>query len=302
VTSWPKDGRIPLDDFDYEEDLTRSKHVRNADRIAEMLAQVPVVSRKDHIREFAKEYRAGQHATALGPSGRGKTKLFGQLLVATLQRHPEIEGRILHGKIKGRDDTIADLSRRGFPITETSSLSRLDKIRWEMGKHPKRRGFIVRPLVKPMGQSDDKVDMTDRENALLTRVFKRTIYKSYHAPKKHPVILFCDEAHQMHNDLKLRKACEGPLMRGRPVCGVWSLVQRGRYVSYMVYDQAEHVYIFYDPDTDNQRRYAEIGGVDPQLLRELSQRLKTKTVADGSTISQCIYFRRSGNQLVIVDT
>lgn len=288
---------------DDDEDPVRSRHSRGADRIAEMLAQIPVVSRKEHIREFAQNYHAGQHATYLGPSGRGKTKLMGQHLVATLRRHKEMEGRILHGKIKGRDETIIKLSAEGFPITTGSELTRMDKIRWNLRNKNKRRlGFISRPLTRPMGSADSDDDLTERENSLLHKVFRRTIYKSYHAKKKKPVILVCDEAHQLHNDLKLRKACEAPLMRGRPVCGVWSLVQRGRYVSYMVYDQAEHVFIFYDPDIDNQRRYAEIGGVDPMLLRELSQKLTSKTAADGSTYSQCIYFRRSGNHIVIVDT
>lgn len=266
---------------------------------------VPVISRKEFIRQFAQEYHAGQHVTYLGPSGRGKTKLGGQCLVAVLRAHPEMEGRVLHGKIRGRDTTIEDLSKRGFPITTESELSRSAKLRYyiEHGDRQRRLGYIVRPLKKPEGHiGDDKNEPTDVENRHLRRIFGRTIYKSYHAKKKHPVILFVDEAHQTHRDLKLMKACEGPLMRGRPVCAVWSLVQRGRYVSYMVYDQAEHVFIFYDPDRSNQERYSEIGGVDPAYLKELSQSLKTKTVADGSTISQCIYFRRSGNQLAIVDT
>lgn len=261
-------------------------------------SRVPIISRKEFVKKFGEEYHAGQHATWLGPSGRGKTKLAGQCLISVLRKHKEIEGRVLHGKIKGRDKTIEDLSRRGFPITTKSELSWYRKY---ISKRD-RLGYIVRPLTKPEGSPDSKDNLTERENLHLRREFRRTIYRSYHAKKKHPVILFVDEAHQTHNDLKLRKDCEGPLMRGRPVCGVWSLVQRGRYVSYMVYDQAEHVFIFYDPDIDNQRRYSEIGGVDPQLLRDLSKKLKTKTVADGSTISQCIYFRRSGNQLCIVDT
>jgi hypothetical protein len=70
----------------------------------------------------------------------------------------------------------------------------------------------------------------------------------------------------------------------------------------MVYDQAEYLFIFYDPDRDNQRRYSEIGGVDPDVLIALSRKLKTKTVADGSTISQALFFRRSGDFLAIVDT
>jgi hypothetical protein len=162
-------------------------------------------------------------------------------------------------------------------------------------RHRDARGWTLRPLEKP-GES------VKAENDALHGQFKRAIHKSYHASGKKPVILVVDETHQTHNDLRLKTDCEGPLMRGRPVCGVWSLVQRGRHVSYMVYDQAEYVFIFYDPDIDNQRRYAEIGGIDSMYLRELASQLKTRTVADGSTISQCICFRRSGNQLSIVDT
>jgi len=262
------------------------------------------ISRKEFIRQFAHDYHAGQHVTFLGPSGRGKTKLCGQLLVATLRGHRDIQGRVLHGKIKGRDTTIEELSKRGFPITTESDLSRWDRFKYYMRTNGKGKplGYIVRPLTRPEGSPDSTDDLTERENQHLRRIFRKTIYRSYHAKKKHPVILVVDEAHQAHNDLKLRRDCEGPLMRGRPVCAVWSLVQRGRYVSYMVYDQAEHVFIFFDPDRSNQERYSEIGGVDPQYLKELSRELKTETVADGSTISQCIYFRRSGNYLAIVDT
>jgi hypothetical protein len=258
---------------------------------------VPVIPRKEHIRDFARNYKAGQHATFLGPTGRGKTKLAGQLLVATCRAHRNIRASILHGKIKGRDKTIGQLSKQGFPISTRATLSMYQRVRYR-----ERYGHIVRPLTHPEGKADDKLGPTERENEHLRREFRDAIYRGYHAKKKQPVILFIDEAHQAHNDLKLRKDCEGPLMRGRPVCGVWSLVQRGRYVSHMVYDQAEHVYIFYDATKDNQERYAEIGGVDHKLLIALSRRLKTATAPDGSTYSQCIYFRRSGDVLAIVDT
>lgn len=89
-------------------------------------------------------------------------------------------------------------------------------------------------------------------------------------------------------------------MRGRPVCGEWNLVQRGRFISYHTYDQAEWVLMYYDPDRNNQQRYSEIGDVDPRELVALTRQLKTRTVADGSTISEALLFRRSGNQLAIV--
>jgi energy-coupling factor transporter ATP-binding protein EcfA2 len=256
--------------------------------------QVPVKSRKQFLKEFSKGYQAGQHVTFLGPSGRGKTSLMGDMLGAVLniKRDIKIEARILHGKIKGRDLTILRIAKNlKLAVIEEGMPTSVQ--RWKM-KLKGQKGFVVRPLTKAM-------ENVDAENRWLHRHFGKTIHKSYHASKKHPVILVVDEAHQTHNDLGLRKECEGPLMRGRPVCGEWSLIQRGRHVSYMAYDQAEHVIIFFDPDRSNQERYSEIGGVDPKVLIELSRRLKTKTVKDGSTISQALYFRRSGEELAIID-
>lgn len=77
---------------------------------------VPVVSRKEHIREFGRTYQPGQHLTALGPSGRGKTRLVGQLLTVTIS--PKFQSVLVHGKIKGRDKTIEALSKDAhMPIT-----------------------------------------------------------------------------------------------------------------------------------------------------------------------------------------
>lgn len=254
------------------------------------MADVPVIPRKDFAEEFGDSYQSGQHLTALGPSGRGKTKLVGQLLIKVA--NPDHQAVVLHGKIKGRDKTIESLSHAAdMPIVDKwppSAYSR--KVR-----HRDVRGYILLPLSKPG-------DTAAKENELLAGEFRKAIRENYHTSHKRPRITVVNEAHQAHNDLKLKGDCEAPLMRGRPDNAVWSEVQRCRYVSYMVYDQAEHVFIFYDPDEDNQKRYSEIGGVDPQYVRELSQGLKTRTVADGSTISQCLYFRRSGGYLCIVDT
>jgi energy-coupling factor transporter ATP-binding protein EcfA2 len=274
------------DDYDEDDDWSDDEDT------SQTALNVPVIPRKDFIRQFAKDYQPGQHVTFLGPSGRGKTRLAGEMAGAVVRRHPEIKIRALHGKIKGRDKTIEQFAKAADltigPAHEGSWLQRKVTRR-------KAHGHIVRPLEHPL-------ESPAAENKLLAQQYKKTIHKAYNASPKKPVILLVDEAYQTHVDLKLKTDCEGPLMRGRPVCGEWSLLQRGRFVSMYVYDQAEDVLIFFDPTIDNQRRYGEIGGVDPRVLVKLSRRLKRQRVADGSTISQAIWFHRSSDQLAIVDT
>lgn len=245
---------------------------------------VPLVSRQEFLREWKHDYAPGQHVTFIGPTQRGKTTLAIQLLGESIS--PEHKCVILAGKPPKRDKTMAAAAQKlNLRIIEEWPPE------WRPGDR-KRNGYVLRPR---QSLKDIKAD-----NENLRKQYSAALIGNYSSSK--PVITVVDEAHHVQNDLSLKREYEAPLMRGAPDNAVWSLIQRGRFMSYLAYDAPEHIFIFYDPDRSNQARYSDIGGVDPRWLTEIIEDLKTYRTANGQTISQCVYIRRSGPAVKIVDT
>ena len=248
---------------------------------------VEVIPRKDFVREFGADYEEGQHLSAFGPTGRGKSRLTFQLLGAVIS--PEHQVISLHGKIKGRDPVVTAAAKkyhlRVVPALPSESRQRFDrKRRWN--------GYIVVPLEKP--------STPDVETGKLHDAFAHAIHQNYRTTKR-KTITHVNEAHQIQQELKLKAHVEAPLMRGGPDNAVWHEAQRGRYLSYHTYSAPEHIFVFYDDDSDNRRRYSDFGCADPDEIFWITSHLKTKRVADGRTISQCLYIRRGGG-MYVVDT
>ena len=250
------------------------------------VADVDVVSRKDFLREFRHDYDAAQHVVFLGPTGRGKTMLAKQCLRGIIT--PDTQVLILHGKIKGRDPEIRktkeQLNVRVVPTLPGSTRQKYDR------KYKKRNGYLIIPLEKPMDERE--------EWETLHREFRKAIRQNYRT-RKRQTITFVDEAHQVQHDLKLQAACENVLMRGAPDNAMWSASQRGRWLSYHTYNAPEHMFIFYDDNREERKRYADFGTGDPDEIVYITSNLQTERVADGRTISQCLYIRRGGGMFVI---
>jgi hypothetical protein len=251
---------------------------------------IEVIPRADFRKEFGREYGSGQHLTGMGPTGRGKSRLIGRELL-TVCANPDRKAVMLHGKVKGRDPEIPQ-------VAEAANL----RVIHEWPPSPRygdreRRGYILMPLTRPGETVED-------ENAILRAEFRRAIHDNY-ANTKRDTITVVDESHQAQETLKLKADIEAPLMRGSPHNACWNLLQRGRYVSYMCYDAPEHIFIFYDSDSTNRQRYSEIAGVDPDYVIHVTEGLKRYSVKRGATgkatISECLYIRHSGPDLMIVD-
>jgi hypothetical protein len=286
--------------------IRNSPETRNSDRITSFreinrddesnteAEQVPVVDRKVFVSDFAAKYTPA-HVTFIGPTQRGKTTLCFQLLHEVLKRHKKWKVRVLHGKIKGRDHTIADWAKKSnYRVVRSWPPS--PAIR---PKHWKRntKGYIVRPLRKE--------ESAKEETRILKEEFQKTIRSGYHstgAKRDRIIITLVDERAQADKDLRMSEELDAPLQRGLPDNPEWNNIQRGKWVSYHCFDAPEHIFFFKSDDSSNNERYAELGCAEPGVIERVLSKLETKKVKTGGTISQALYIRRSDRYMCIVDT
>lgn len=244
------------------------------------------ITRRDFLREWRDDYDRGQHVTFIGPTQRGKTRLSHDLLQVTIS--PEMKAVLLSGKPPSRDKTMAEAAKKlnlrvihewppPMPIRDRN-----------------KNGWVLRPY---KSNEDAKRDVKNNY-VMLREPFRAAMLDNYASSK--PRITVVDEAHLVQNELRLKDEYEAPLMRGAPDNAVWSLIQRGRYITYHAYGAPEHIFIFDDPDSTNRDRYSEIGGADPEFISLQLEGLKRFRIANGRTISECLYIRRSGPEFFIV--
>ena len=249
-----------------------------------VLGEIDVYSRRDFL-DIVWRYGSGQHVTMLGPTQRGKTTLCLQLLQRSIS--PEHRCVILASKPPGRDGTMG----RAAEMLNLRVVKEWPPVKTYKDRN--RNGYVLQP--------EQHMKDIPADHANIRKQFKKAMLANF-AQTKNPVITVCDEAYFVQNTLKLKDEYEAPLMRGAPHNAEWSLIQRGRWMSYLAYSMPEHIFIYYDPDRSNRQRYSEIGGVDPKYIEAIIENLQTKEVKNGSTtctISEALYIRRSGFMCIV---
>lgn len=236
--------------------------------------RIAYIPRSEFLQNYW-NYEAGDHVTLLGPTGKGKTTLAYQLLEVTAT--PDLPAVNL--VMKPRDRTVNKWDKRlGSRVVRT----------WP----PPFRSFREKPPVYTLWPKHDLRDW-DGTNARMEKVFREAIYDSYGSKDKR--ILFADELYGLTNsrELGLERELVMVWTRGRSLdCGLWGASQRPAFIPTWAYSQATHLFVHHDPDVRARLRYAEIGGVDPDLIKYVTAKLPP---------FHYVYINRTGPYLCVVE-
>ena len=236
-------------------------------------------------QEFASErfdYKAGEHVVFGGPTQRGKTTLAFQLLryVAT----PELPAYV--AVCKPNDPTTAREGAR-LHFRRVSDWPAPKKIGEVFGGE-KPSGYLVWP----------KFGDIDNDIQRCAEVTRRLLADRYtQGVRNKRGILVMDDTMVKSKILGLDREMTTILaMSGAMGIGQWTFVQKptdsGRAAIWS-YGASEHLFLTHDPDRNSQRRYDEIGGVDPKFVTQATADLKPY---------QFLYIKRTGKYACIVDS
>ncbi len=213
-------------------------------------AQPQLIPRRDFTkRPFVNA--AGEHVSFIGPTNSGKTFLANPLLANSVS--PELPGFIL--VMKRRDKTVSEF---------------MERYRWRRtSTYPIPPSLKERPpgwVLWPHHTTDP-----DEDDARMERVFHEFLRDRY---VKGDSIIFADEIQGLVEEMNLKKDLVRIWARGRSEgCGLWAATQRPYMAPQHMYSQAMHLFLAYTPDIRDRKRFAEIGGVDPEFVEYVVSRL-----------------------------
>lgn len=210
-------------------------------------------------------YKPGQHVLFIAPSQDGKTTLAFQLLQHTAT--PKLPAYVM--VMKPRDPTPAAWTRElGYlEVPDWPPPPR----RWWRGEQPPA-GYTVWPPHTKNVRTD---------NRRMQEVFTRLLAHGYNTGD---CVMFADEVYGLIAELPSPEDREEPDIEEQIIaistrgsgmgCGLWAATQKpsgtqGKGLPGFLFSNASKLFLSRDPDRRAVQRYAEIGGVDPDLIRAL---------------------------------
>ena len=219
-------------------------------------------------------YKPGEHVTAIGTTGSGKTYLMYQLMQQVT--NPELQG--IAFVMKPVDETATKWNKTlGYKIIRTWPPAFK---KWDPKKPP---GYTLWP-----GSTGD----FEKDELAQFEQFNRCIRMCY-ADKKSSEIIFADELYSLCKELRLEKELIHVWTKGRSMkLGLWGATQKPTHVPLWAYNQAQHLFLAYEPDMVARKRFGEFGGVDPKLVEDVVSKLDKH---------EWLYICRDGPVMAIVE-
>ena len=208
-----------------------------------------ILTRPEFLAEFDYRYEPGQHVVGIGPTGRGKTTLFGQMLPSC-----KTSGTII--SCLGFDEALAGLGKpyqRNYWPPRTLKLQMYDEI-------PYVRRFQGLP------KSPDDFGRIRRVNFQILRwMFARSDWTVFF-----PDLQLITDPRLMN----LGKEVEQLLLTLRKArSSVWMDAQAPRWIPRAATDQVSHLLIWKNRDDATVKRLREIAGLDIDLMLEMFRRM-----------------------------
>lgn len=211
------------------------------------------IQRQEFLNSYF-HYTPDEHVLILGPTGSGKTRMALDALGAV--SYDEVPAIVF--AMKPRDKTLTDFAM-AHDFREVAFWPPYVS-KW---RPKKPKGYLLRP---PHHMRD--IYWTRQKHH---DVFREAILDSYAKGNR---ILFADETYSLTNELQLGEELITVWTKGRSMnCAVWAASQRPAFIPTWAYSQSTHFFISYDPDKRSRKRYEEISGVDPDVIREGTEAL-----------------------------
>lgn len=186
-------------------------------------------------------WRQGEHLSAIGPTGTGKTTAVLELLALRADASPKFHTAVLATKPK--DSTLNALLRR--------SWSKLD--RWP--PHQFDRRVVLWPKWR------DPRDYA-RQRAVFTHAFESMFAAGSWA-------VFADELSYLSRELKLDDFLRSFWQQGRSLdLTLVGATQRPAWVPLDMYSQATHLLFWRTTDDQDLRRIGGVGGLSSDTIRQ----------------------------------
>jgi hypothetical protein len=214
-------------------------------------AGIPRLSWDQHIESL--EWNPGEHVILIGPTGRGKTVLWRELI-----RYREArDAHVLIVATKARDSSLSGLAPGGI-ITKR-----------KLEKH--ERGYLLT-------RSWDKAVRIDHPRVLLWVKYRgpQSVIRQRAEAERALATIFAeggwtvvlDELRWFVDRLKLENWVIDLYLQGRSL-GVTAMAgtQRPRHVPLEVYSNSMHLYIWGTKDQNDLKRLGGLGGLDDRVVK-----------------------------------